>query len=364
MAAATLVVLIVVAAVVLSGDGADDGPGPRAAGDDAPVGEGSGPARTSTGESDDPVAPVDPDPRFASEPATSGWYLPPEGWEMIAVSSDVFEGYYGGACPCSFLAATRPGELATPLDIWETERGQLPAGLTDLGFEPVEVGGRPGWQSPPMTFTGARMVLVPLEWGLLAASMGADDVDVGLTVVDAWLDRREAGEEVDVDGLPLPAGWIRSGLVKRPAVSYFHLVSVLVRQQATGRVIEYQLAPTGYNRRWLQTPAVAEGAEGALRLVYPDTDRLLYRDGPEQPSAGAPGRVVAARMGGPVDVVVGDNYFGDNPLDSLSETEVVAFLEGLRLVETEEWRAALPSDSIDRSAQGSPSLFDPPLTQP
>jgi hypothetical protein len=154
---------------------------------------------------------------------------------------------------------------------------------------------------------------------------------------------------------------------------------VLARSRATGRVIEYQLTPPGVNRRWLRGTSVVEDGDGALRLAPTGLPGLTYLGIPQEDAPDRPVRPVAALIGGPVDIVVGDDYFigratpgsrKDFSLEPFTAPEAAAFLEGLRPVGTEEWRAVLDEilvttgdgRIIDRTAVEAPSILDPPMT--
>jgi hypothetical protein len=61
-------------------------------------------------------------------------------------------------------------------------------------------------------------------------------------------------------------------------------------------------------------------------------------------------------------VTAGYGFFGSGPA-SLERDELVGFRDGLREVDAEEWRAALPEgDAVPDEVRTAPTLFAPPLT--
>lgn len=360
MVAVALAVVVAATACSDGGDGeADAAPGPAAEApsstrDDPPGGPGTEPEEPLPG------------------PDESGWYLPADGWEIAYVTGDPLD---GGSCPCSFVAAARPGVPTVPLDISESVPGDLPEDVMRVGRERLDVGGRQGWRTPASATSPFTTIYVYDEPLLLTATMAEEDVAVGVTVMDAWLDQRRVGGDLVVDSLPFPEGWVHTGQATAPALDSFHVVTVLARETATGRVIEYQLTPPGVNRRWFRGRSVVADGDGALRLSplgHPGPTNLGIS---HELSPDRPVRTVAALIGGPFDVVVGDNYyvggperydFYDEGLEPFTGPEVEAFLDGLRPVGTEEWRATLDAvdNWVDRTAVESRTLLDRPLTRP
>lgn len=285
-------------------------------------------------------------------PAGTGWYLPPDGWEVTSVQTDLLNVAPYGSCPCTLWTAGRPGQDPATLEVKESG----PATAPEEPGDPIDVDGRPGTLS---SFDAIEVLVVKGDQRLTIVAGGVARNDL-LALADAWLDRRERGADVDPADLPLPDGFERTAVVGRPAVGDEHLLVVRAREAATGREVEYQLLPYGQS-----LAALAGGAGVGLRSLRFDdgTFRGSTRagDGQDQP--------VVMLTDGLVTIVAGPSYFG-GPVEPLSPEALDAFVDGLHEVSTSRWRAALAGadgevdGEVDEKVLEAVTLDGPPLVEP
>lgn len=282
------------------------------------------------------------DPTSDPEPVPSvgtGWYLPPEGWEVLSVDTDFLNVGEVGACPCTSWGAGRASDAAA-LDVFES--APIANGVPPIDAEvATDVGGRPGRSNvaeiTTLIVSGDRQLIVQAD------GVELDDL---VAVADAWLDQRDAGRDIDPDALPLPEGFSGTAVLDKTGTSE-HMLAVRTREAATGREVEYQLVPSGYNRNLL---LYGEGLE-----PVGDGFRVVAGEGVEG---------FVADIGGPADIVVGPSFF-DRRVDELTAAERLDLAEGMREVTTAEWRRALEAaeGEVDPDVLEAPTLYDPPLVQ-
>jgi len=280
-----------------------------------------------------------------SEPAEgpdTGWFLPPEGWAVLAVETDFLDVGEIGACPCLLWAAARPGDAPAVVDVIETDEpteDDFPLEATDT----VDVGGRPGRTAEE----DRHSVLVVVSEGrqLVVSYNDVDQADV-VGLADAWLDRIVDGSHPDTAALPLPDGFERTEPIEKPAGDE-HLLAVRAREEASGREVEYQLVPSGYNRFPLLDGTSLDSVHGAFLVSAGDGDEGF-----------------AALVGGRTDVLLGPSFFGAE-VDVLAEDEAKAFVTGMREVTTSEWRQALndAEGHVEPDVVEAETLFSPPLVE-
>jgi hypothetical protein len=272
----------------------------------------------------------------------TGWFLPPEGWTVTGVDSDFLDVGESGACPCTTWVAARPGDDGAAVLLFESAAPATP----EAGGDPIDVGGRAGRVDAGGTATfvtasgGGRRVIVT------GRNVGREDL---AALADGALDQREAGADLAVGRLPLPAGFVPTVPVVKPAWRSENLVAVHVREDATGRRLTYQVVPGGYLRDGLLvTPS--------LRV----TDGVVTGTGVD-PETEAPMLVL---VGGSEDVQVGGTAFGE-PVDRFTTAELRRFAAGLREVETAEWRAALDraTGPVEDEVRRAETLTSPPLVE-
>jgi hypothetical protein len=274
----------------------------------------------------------------------TGWFLPPEGWTVTGVDSDFLDVGENGACPCTNWVAARPGDGPAGATIVLSESAAAPE--PDTEGEPIDVGGRQGriTEVDPIVFMtasgGGRRVVV--------RGRNVERADL-VAVADAALDQRESGSDLVVDRLPLPAGFVGTAPIVKPAWRSENLVAVHVTEDGTGRRLTYQIVPAGYLRDDLlnaQTVTVADGS-----VAGSGTD----------PDSGTPMLVLA---GGPEDIQVGGTAFGEE-VDRLTAAELRQFAAGLREVETADWRAALDraTGPVKDEVRQAETLTSPPLVE-
>lgn len=278
-----------------------------------------------------------------SEPAEgpdTGWFLPPEGWTVLSVETDFLDVGETGACPCTLWAAGRPGDAPAAVDVIETAEpteDDFPIDATD----PIDVGGRPGRTSEE----DRHSVLVVVSEGrqLVVSYNDVDQADV-VGLADAWLDRIDDGSHPDTAALPLPDGFERTEPIEKPAGDE-QLLAVRAREEASGREVEYQLVPSGYNRFLLLEGTSLDALNGEFRVSAGDGDEGF-----------------AALLGGRTDIVLGPSFFGEE-VDTLTEDERNAFVTDMREVPTSEWREALDDaeGDVEPEVVEAETLFSPPL---
>ena len=292
-----------------------------------------------------------PDVTATPGPVGTGWYLPPDGWEITSVETDLLDVVAEGACPCRYWAAGRTGSDPAVLDVKESGPATSP---TRQGGDPFTVGGRPGTLS---VGTSTTLIVESDDRRLVVVAAGVETTAL-VAVADAWLDRREEGGTVDPGELPLPDGFVRTGLETRPATETENLVVVRAREAASGDVIEYHLVPTGFSRGYLILTVAGLGGDPTRRA-------LTFADGTFRSSLDAGDRSFVALAGGPVDVVAGDDFFGAG-IDPVSLDRLEPFVDGLHEVSTAAWRAALAGagDDVDPDVLDAPTLDSPPLVRP
>jgi hypothetical protein len=275
----------------------------------------------------------------------TGWYLPPEGWEVVSVRTDYLDVGEVGSCPCTYWTAMEAGDDPAAITVQETG---APDSLTfdpADGVSAVDVGGRPGQFS---TLEPRSDVLAVESAGrqLLVFASGVHPSDL-VAVADAWLDRTDAGEVPVTSELPLPVGFDRSPLLVNPAARSVNLVAVRVEEIATGRQVDYSMVPTDWFRNMVLGAASATFVDGSFQVV--------------QVEAGSTGVGI---LGGPADVVAGVSPFGE-VLEPLPLEELQAFTAGLRQVATADWRAALAdadaAGAVEPEVLEAESLFSSPL---
>jgi len=280
----------------------------------------------------------------AEVPAT-GWFLPGREWKITSVQTDFLDVGELGACPCTLWAAGRTGTEPAVIDVIESAPGDGPSGDNR---EQVDVGGRPGevggieW----IGVEGMEALQVVSEGRQLTIFVRAVDRAQALVLADAWLDRTDAGDRVDVDALPLPDGFQRTADVAKSG-TLEHVLIIRAEEATTGDEVEYQLVPTGYNR---------------LALLSADTlqiDRGVFETTGVEPGTGP----YVARVGGPVDILAGQSFFGES-IEPLPRPALKRFVDSLHEVSTQDWREALAGaeGEVDPDVLVAPSLFDPPLT--
>lgn len=277
---------------------------------------------------------VELDPAVPDAGLSTGWFVPPEGWEITEVRADFVDVGEMASCPCRSLVAAGEGEGAPALVVWET--GQAPL---DLDGEPVDVGGRPG----QLVDDGLPSVVAGTDAGHVWVVGSRVDQSAMVELADAWLDRLEAGADVDPSALPLPDGMTAGVLVASPAVRSAHVVDVTAVEAATGRRTYYQLAPAGHELASMILDSAAVERHG---------DRFVFRT-----TIGS--TPVVGFAGGIVDVAAGPSFFAEE--GDLDAEELRAFLGGLRQVSGADWAAALVDAEVDPRVQEAESLFGPPL---
>jgi hypothetical protein len=275
----------------------------------------------------------------------TGWFLPPDGWEVVSVRTDFLDVGEVGSCPCTYWTAMEVGDDPAAITVQETG---APDALT---FDPadgvtdVDVGGRPGQLS---TLEPRSDVLAVASSGrqLLVFASGVDPSDLA-ALADAWLDRTDAGEAPIASELPLPAGFERSPVVVNGAARSVNLVAIRVEETATGRQVDYSVVPTDWYRNMVLGAASSSSVEGGFQVVQVEA-----------------GSTAVGIIGGPADIVVGVSAFGE-VLPPLPLDELEAFTAGLRQVATADWRAALAdadaAGAVEPEVLEASSLYDEPL---
>jgi hypothetical protein len=281
------------------------------------------------------------------EPGT-GWFLPPEGWEVVSVRTEFLDVGEVGSCPCTYWTAMEEGDDPAAITVQETG---APDALTfdpANGVTEVDVDGRRGQFS---TLEPSSDVLAVESAGrqLLVFASGVHPSEL-VALADAWLDRSDAGETPIASELPLPSGFEHSPVVVNRAVRSVNLVAVRVEETATGRQVDYSMVPTDWFRNMVLGAASSTFVDGAFQVV--------------QVEAGSTG---VGLIGGPSDLVAGVNAFGE-VLEPLPLRELEAFTTGLRQVTTDEWRAALAdadaAGAVDPEVLEAVSLYTSPLVDP
>jgi hypothetical protein len=284
----------------------------------------------------------DDEVEVGGRPVDTGWYLPPEGWEVTGVDTDFLDVGETGACPCSSWAGARAGDGAVLL---VTASGP---GEPVSGGSPVPVGDHVGtaFVLPGASAVGLAVTAGDHKVTVLAAGLETAELQA---VAGAALDQRVAGDELDPDGLPLPDGITGPPAQPTPAWRSEHVVFVTAREAATGREITYQVAPAG---------ALRDRLIGATDVEAGD-ESIVGRTSDE---AGAASLVV---LRGNEDLVVGGSPFGE-PVDDVDPDELTAFADGLREVPTADWRAALAGAGAVAAddVTAAESLRDSPLVEP
>ncbi|MGI8937034.1 MAG: hypothetical protein ACR2JF_02240 [Iamia sp.] len=277
----------------------------------------------------------------ATAPAT-GWFLPDGGWDVVSVETDYLDTGEAGACPCTLWAAARPGTDPAAINLAESGASK-DAGLPGMPTEPIDVGGRPGTVSQG----AATFLTVPSSDQHLRLQARGVDVEALVAVADAWLDQREAGVEIDPAELGLPAGFVATAPQEK-SWDFEHLLAVRIREDDTGREVEYQLVPTGWNRGVLTSASELTVEEGVFRVAGGTGDEAYL-----------------ATVGGPTDVLLGPPFFG-SATDELAPAELQELFDGLHEVPTADWRAALEQtdENVDPDVRAAPDLFSAPLTGP
>lgn len=285
---------------------------------------------------------------FASpgSPGT-GWYLPPEGWEVTSVHTDYLD---KAGCPCTMWAAAHPGDPGAVILMGDAVREPDPnsGSLAEmLGSEPIDVGGREAirilTEDEEMTWIKAASAGRTM-W---ARARGIDPSLV-VAVADSWLDQREAGDDIDPSQLPLPDGFEATSTYQTTG-TFSHAVIVNARNEDTGDEAGYRMVPAGQYRHRILDAAEIAADDGVLH---------------GSPADGTAGNHIL--VGDRCDLLVGDASDGEGT--TLDPAELDAFVGRLREVPTAEWRTAIdgaaevdPDAGLPKVLE-APSLYEAPLT--
>jgi hypothetical protein len=267
-------------------------------------------------------------------PAPTGWYLPPDGWDITAVRTDFDDVGESGSCPCRTLIAVDEGAQPVSLIVRES------AGpMESRDGAAIDVGGRPG----ELVDVGTDLLAVGARDHHLVIVFSGVDPEAVLALADAWLDRVEVGEDVDPADLPLPGGMSAGAIVESPAMRSAHMVDVTAVERSTGRTVYYQLALAGTVHASFVIDAQDVRQQGSRFEVLT--------------SIGA--TPLVALVGGDVDLAAGPSAFAEE--GDLSVDELSAFLAGLHEVSLAEWHAATADAEVADVVRAAESLFGPPL---
>jgi hypothetical protein len=269
-----------------------------------------------------------PDVTSAESGSDTGWFLPPDGWSVVSIVTDQLFVGEGGACPCTSWVAARPGDGGVSIELQESADA---GGTTWVQGDPIDVGGRPG----KITSLDAGSSMLGVASGgrqVVLRAHGVEDRDL-VALADAALDQRDAGDELAVDALPLPAGFVGTRPVAKPDSPSEHLVLITVEELASGRELTYQVVPAGYLRQLVVQAQALEVGDGVISAT-----------GTDETGGGAPLLLV---LGGPEDLMVGGAPLG-GPVDTFTADELRSFAAGLHEVTTADWRRAL----ADAAANG------------
>jgi hypothetical protein len=286
---------------------------------------------------------VELDPAVPDDVPVTGWYLPPEGWEITEVRTDFLDVGESGACPCRYWAAAGEGQDPPAITAYESVDGGVEV---ETGFDvEVDVDGRPGLSADVGGVTLSMPALQVSSGGRQLVLVGARvDLESLVLVADAWLDGLEAGEGLVPADLPLPEGLVPGRVIESPALQSVHVVDVAVTEPATGRQTYYQLVPAG---AWYQS-----------LLLGPDA--IAFRAGAFQATTTVGDTPLVGLIGGPVDLVVGPSFFAEEGSE-MSAQELSDFLGGLRQVPVSDWRDALAAAEVPPAVLEAETLLGPPL---
>jgi hypothetical protein len=280
---------------------------------------------------------VETPPAEDGEVPATGWYLPPDGWEITEVRTDFLDLGEGGACPCrSFVAAGQGAEPSALVVTETTGPGEPPEG------EPVDVGGRTGTSMVPagdlagLVVSGGGRHLV-----LTGSRLGAEPL---AELADAWLDRLEAGEDVVGPGLPVPDGMTAGSVLATVGQRSVHLLDVSVIEVATGRQAYYSMVPAG---AWYQSLVIDAGS-------------IAARNGRFEVLSTIGVTPFVALVGGPADVLVGPSFFAEDG-DLTTTEDLRGFLGAMRQVSVRDWRDAIADAVVEPEVLAAETLFVPPL---
>ncbi len=316
--AAAVAVVVVGAVVALAGRGGRDG-------------------AVEVGPVDDPAV-VGPRP---GPGGATGWFLPDDGWTVIAVETDYLDVGEGGDCPCTTWVAARPGDGPAAIVAYELAAPGSDDEV-DPSWAPVDVGGRDGAADGWDRSDGIDVMRVVVGDRTVAAAAQGVTMDEAAAVLDAWADMVEADDPVDVDRLPVPDGFVRGGLLTKEG-TFETMVIVTARRDADGATVDYQVVPAGQHILMLFAGSEVV-VDGAALVVTGNDGQAPF----------------VLRTGASPEVLVGGTSVNGQ---ATSAEDVADLAAGLHEVDTATWRAALPA-ATDPDVLAAPTLYDPPLTGP
>ena len=264
-------------------------------------------------------------------PAPTGWYVPPEGWDIAEVRTDFLDVGASGACPCRTLIAAEDGEQPVALVVRETA-GPM-EGLD--GAVPIDVGGRPG-----------------------------QIADVRVQRAGGGLRRAPPGPHLRRcrprwPSSPWPTRGSTGGRRARPSSPPTCRCPTPWSPASSSTCRRDGASTSSTSWRWSGPPDAGPTTRSSLAGAFYSAlvigaDRVTPRDGRFEVLATVGISPMAGLVGGPVDLVVGPSYFADEG-DDLTVDELRAFLGGLREVSTDDWRAAIEGRSSSPPTEATSS---------